>query len=68
MLRRKISKLNVDRLEPRAKPYTMYDSSIAGFGAEVRPSGLIVLSCYIGHRQEDAERHSGDWCSDTMVR
>jgi hypothetical protein len=39
----KISKRSVDALEPRAKPYTRFDSSIAGFGAEVRPSGLIVF-------------------------
>ena len=39
----KISKRNVDALEARAKPYTRFDSSIAGFGAEVRPSGLIVF-------------------------
>jgi hypothetical protein len=39
----KISKRNVDALEPRAKPWTKFDNSIAGFGAEVRPSGLIVF-------------------------
>ena len=38
-----ISKRNVDALEPRAKPWTKFDSTIAGFGAEVRPSGLIVF-------------------------
>jgi integrase len=43
LIRWKISKRNVDDLEPRAKPYTRFDSSIAGFGAEVRPSGLIVF-------------------------
>src|SRR3984957_5591614 len=39
----KISKRNVDALEPRAKPYTRFDDTIARFGAEVRPSGLIVF-------------------------
>jgi integrase len=39
----KISKRNVDALEPQAKPYTKFDDTIAGFGAEVRPSGLIVF-------------------------
>jgi integrase len=39
----KISKRNVDALEARAKPYTKFDGIIAGFGAEVRPSGLIVF-------------------------
>jgi integrase len=41
----KISKRTVDELakQLRAKPYTKFDDSIAGFGAEVRPSGLIVF-------------------------
>jgi integrase len=39
-----ITKRNVDELEPRAKPWTKFDGIIAGFGAEVRPSGLIVFT------------------------
>lgn len=39
----KITKRTVDALEPRAKPWTKFDSTIGGFGAEVRPSGLIVF-------------------------
>src|ERR1700732_4063837 len=38
-----ITKRNVDSLQPACKPFTRFDSSIPGFGAEVRPSGLIVF-------------------------
>ena len=43
MRRWTISKRNVDVLESRAKPYIQFDGTIGGFGAEVRPSGLIVF-------------------------
>jgi integrase len=43
LIRWKISKRNVDALKARAKPYKKFDGTIAGFGAEVRPSGLIVF-------------------------
>jgi hypothetical protein len=42
VIRWKITKRSVDALEPGPKPFTKFDADIAGFGVEVRPSGLKV--------------------------
>jgi Arm DNA-binding domain len=34
----------VDALEPRDKPYTIYDGKLSGFGIRIAPSGLKVFT------------------------
>jgi integrase len=37
----KLTKRNVEALEPRAKPYVVYDDDLKGFGIKVFPSGVM---------------------------
>ena len=37
----KLTKRNVDALEPRTKPYVVYDDDLKGFGLKVFPSGAM---------------------------
>ncbi len=52
-MRTKITKSRLDGLSARNKEYFVWDTSLAGFGVRVKPSGKIVFiyQCRIGRRQ-----------------
>ena len=50
----KITKRLVDAVEPRDKPYTIYDGQVPGFGIRVQPGGTktyVVLYRFAHHRR-----------------
>lgn len=70
MSKGKINKSTIDKLEPRTKPYVMWDTQIPGFGCRVTPKGIksYVMKYYLNGKQRWMVFGHTDICTPDEAR